>query len=124
VVRPPPDEDETPDEEEIPDEDETPDEEVPAGLPAPPPADEAPPDPPAPDEPPTERCGSEGVKCANSAPITAATPAESNPMRQVILLTLRRPSSRTRTAGEYWVRCTFKSRRQVSAAEPSRFWTG
>ena len=138
MVRPPPeeeetpeDEEETPDEEEIPDEDEPAeedvpdeDEEVPVEVPAPAPVDEAPPEPAAPDEPPTERCGSEGVTCATFAPITAAAPAESSPIRQVIFLTRLRPSSRTRVSLEYWVRFIPKSRRRISVTERSRIWAG
>ena len=63
-------------------------------------------DPADEDEPPTVRCGSDGVKCANLAPMTAATAAESRPTRQVIFLTRRRPSSRARAALEYGVRVT------------------
>lgn len=99
---PPPEDDETPDEDEIPGDEDEEEEEVPAVLPA----DE---DPPDPDESLTERCGTEGVKCANFAPATAAAPAASSPIRQVIFLTRRRPSSRARTAAEYWFRFTPKS---------------
>jgi hypothetical protein len=88
VLVPPPEEDETPDEEDAPPE-------VPVDD-----------DPADDDEPPTVRCGSTGVKCANFAPITAAAAADTRPTRQVIFLTRRRPSSRTRLALEYWVPVT------------------
>jgi hypothetical protein len=117
VTMPPPDEDETPEEEETPDEAEVPDEDVPDDEV---PADE-PPAPPAPDGPLTDRCGSDGVKCANSAPVTAATPAEIRPMRQVIFLTRRRPSSRAKTALEYWVRFMLNIRRRISVTKRSYF---
>jgi hypothetical protein len=87
VVVLPPEEDETPEDDEIPDEEDVPVEDDPA--------DE--------DESPTVRCGSAAVKCANLAPMTAAAAADSRPTRQVIFLTRRRPSSRARTALEYWV---------------------
>jgi hypothetical protein len=94
VVVPPPGEDETPEDDEIPDE-----EDVPAEVPVDDdPADE--------EEPSTDRCGSTAVKCANLAPMTAAAAAEKRPIRQVIFLTRRRPSSRARAASEYWVRVT------------------
>jgi hypothetical protein len=87
VVVLPPEEDETPEDDEIPDEEDVPVDDDPA--------DE--------DESPTVRCGSAAVKCANLAPMTAAAAADSRPTRQVIFLTRRRPSSRARTALEYWV---------------------
>ncbi len=62
MVVPPPEEDETPDEGEIPDDGD--DEEVPVDD-----------DPSDEDDPPTDRCGSDGVKCANLAPMTAAAAA-------------------------------------------------
>jgi len=94
VVVPPPEEDETPEDDEIPDE-----EDVPAEVPVDDdPADE--------DEPSTDRCGRAAVKCANLAPMTAAAATERRPIRQVIFLTRRRPSSRARAALEYWVRVT------------------
>jgi hypothetical protein len=94
VATPPPEEDETPDEDEIPD-----DEDVPVELLV----DD---DPPDEDDPPIDRCGSDGVKCANLAPMTAAAAAESRPTRQVIFRTRRRPSSRARASLEYWVGVT------------------
>jgi hypothetical protein len=86
----PPEEDETPEDDEIPDEEDVPVDEDPA--------DE--------DESPTVRCGSAAVKCANLAPTTAAAAADSRATRQVIFLTRRSPSSRARTALEYWVLVT------------------
>jgi len=90
VVVPPPEEDETPEEDEIPDEEDVPVDDDPAEE----------------DEPSIDRCGSAAVRCANLAPMTAAAAADSRPTRQVIFLTRRRPSSRARTALEYWVRVT------------------
>jgi hypothetical protein len=88
VVVAAPEEDEIPDEEDVPPEVPVDDE----------PADE--------DEPPTVRCGSTGVKCANLAPMTVATAADSRPTRQVSFLTRRRPSSRASAALEYSLRVT------------------
>jgi len=89
----PPEDPETPEEDEMPDEDEL----VPEEVPVPP--DE---EPPLADESPVDRCGREAVICANFAPTTAAAAAESRPIRQVIFLTRRRPSSRARPA---WMIC-------------------
>lgn len=129
VTLPPPADDETPDDDEMPDEDEPPDEdeapdealpddelvpdapELPEGEALP--DDEDGPDdvpvdddPADDDEPLVDRSGSTAVMCANLAPMTAAAAAESKPTRQVIFLTLRRPSSRARAALEYSLRFT------------------
>lgn len=95
---PPPDADETPDDDEMPDE--MPEEEL---LPDDVPVDD---DPADDDEPPVYRCGSTEVMCANLAPMTAAAATESRPIRQVIFLTLRKPSSRARAALVYSLRFT------------------
>lgn len=77
MATPPPDDDETPEDDEIPDEEDVPVDDDPADD----------------DEPSTDRCGSIALMCANLAPMTAAAAADSRPTRQVIFLTLRRPSS-------------------------------
>jgi hypothetical protein len=100
--------DETPDEEEIPDTDVPCDEE---------PCDDEPCDeepdwpvevpPPVPDPPvrPLGRCGRDGDRCANLAPAKAAAAAANSPIRQVIFLTRRRPSSLARSV-DCWGRFT------------------
>ena len=88
MVVPPPEEDEPPEDGEIPDEEDVPDE-----VPVDEPEDE--------DEPSSGRCGTTAVMFANLAPMTAAAAAETRPIRQVIFLTRRRPSSRARAALEY-----------------------
>src|SRR5262249_5112986 len=105
----PPPAGETPDEEEIPDTDEPCDEE---------PFDEEPfdeeldcPDEvPLPGPPVRPLCGCctdgrDGDRCANLAPTKAAAAAASSPIRQVIFLTRRRPSSLDRSA-DCWERFT------------------
>jgi hypothetical protein len=53
-------------------------------------------EPPEPDR--CGRCGSDGVRCANRAKTKAETAAATRPIRQVIFLTRRRPSSLARRA--------------------------
>jgi hypothetical protein len=109
VTWPPLPADETPDEEEIPDCDEDPcdddpcdedpcDEELdwPGEVPLP---------VPDPLVRPLGRCGRDGDRCANLAPTKAAAAAANSPIRQVIFLTRRRPSSLARSAG-CWERFT------------------
>ena len=91
---PPPVPGETPDEEEIPDEEDWP------LLVAEPPVR------------PLGRCGSDGTRCENRAKTTAAAATASSPIRQVIFLTRRRPSSLARIAG---VCCERVTRQEVSA---------
>ena len=95
--------DETPDEEEIPDTDEPCDDE---------PCDEEldwPDEVPLPVPDPLAgllgRCGRDGDRCANLAPAKAAAAAANRPIRQVIFLTRRRPSSLARSA-DCWERFT------------------
>jgi len=51
------------------------------------------------------RCGRDGDRCANLAPTKAAAAAATSPIRQVIFLTRRRPSSLARSA-DCWERFT------------------
>jgi len=95
--------DETPDEEEIPVTDEPCDDE---------PCDEEldwPDEVPLPVPDPLAgllgRCGRDGDRCANLAPTKAAAAAATSPIRQVIFLTRRRPSSLARSA-DCWERFT------------------
>jgi hypothetical protein len=102
-----------PDDEEMPDEGEIPGEEPPTELPD---------DPPEDDVPPRFSCGRTVLRCANFAPMTVATAAESKPTRQVIFLTRLSPASRARAAFTYSFGVTpLRSSRGSSANRPNSF---
>ena len=114
VAWPPLPADETPDEEEIPETEEPCDEEPCEEEPCEEePCEEKldwPDEVPLPEPPVRPLCGCctdgrDGDRCANLAPTKAAAAAASSPIRQVIFLTRRRPSSLDRSA-DCWERFT------------------